>query len=192
MAIAVFLIAIAVAGCGSGGDGSTTAPTPATGESSSEQIAAGKIQKNGSKRLSQDKKKGPSARSQHSDGAGSGGGKTGSKSEGGQDKNRQAAKVKRKLAEACPKGMSEDSCRANIEGSLKAKQAKSTRVSDPKDCTKVMARSECEEVLEQQHVAEQESSGVNVDECLAHPTPHCEEVLREDLERQQSAQQAGG
>ena len=192
MAIAALLIIIAVAGCGSGGDGSTTATTSAVGEAPSEQIPGGRSQKNDSKRPSQSAKQGGSVRSGHSEGAGTGYKRAGSKPPGGSEESRHAAKVKRELAQACPKGMSEDNCRAYIKGSLKANQAKSTRVSDPKDCTKVMSRTGCEEVLEEQHAAEQESSGVNVDQCMAHPTTHCEEVLREDFERQQSAQQAGG
>jgi hypothetical protein len=99
--------------------------------------------------------------------------------------------VKRELAEACPKGMSEKGCQAYVEGSNAASTTKSTPVSDPGDCTEVMSKSECEELLEQQKAAAQDSGSVNVEECLAHPTRHCEEVLREDLERQQAAQAAG-
>jgi|GEM_PF-4284054 len=191
MVIFALLIALGAAGCGSGGDGSTTAPASASGESPSGQVATGKKQEVGSGPQGQGARKGNPARSRHSNKAARERGKVGSKPPRGSGADRHSARVKRKLAKACPKGMSENNCRAYVEGSLKANQAKSTHVSRPRDCTKVMSRSQCEELLEQQRAAEQESSGVNVDQCMAHPTPHCEEVLGEEIERQQAAQQAG-
>ncbi|HET7509961.1 MAG TPA: hypothetical protein VFJ65_06905 [Solirubrobacterales bacterium] len=90
--------------------------------------------------------------------------------------------------------MSENTCRDYIESSLEAeKGTNSTKVSGPHDCTQAMSRSQCEELLQQQkQAAAEEGSSVNVQQCMAHPTPHCEEVLREEIERQQAAQQAGG
>lgn len=90
--------------------------------------------------------------------------------------------------------MSENTCRDYIESSLEAeKGTNSTKVAGPHDCTQTMSRSQCEELLQQQkQAAAEEGSSVNVQQCMAHPTPHCEEVLREEIERQQAAQQAGG
>lgn len=189
LAIAAALLALVATGCGSGGD-STTAPdtTGSTPGSSSGSTAGGKestTSEDGSKKTAQGGSK---------TGDGGSKGNPGGKNVDSTASKRHSAKVKRKLKKACPKGMDENTCRDYIESSLEAeKGTNSTRVSGPGDCTKVMSRSECEELLQQQKQAAAEEGGsVNVEQCMAHPTPHCEEVLREEIERQQAAQQGGG
>lgn len=189
-ALAALLIALAVSGCGSSGESkTTTAPAGAGGPTptgSSESAADGKSPRASGKKWKQTTKAG-------SQGAGGGGGKSSRKQGSSTAKgNPSSTRVKRKLAKYCPKGMNRGACRAYIEGSAKTKGAPGSQISGPRDCTKVMSRAECEEVLSQQSQAGEEGSSVNVEQCMAHPTPHCEEVLREEIERQQAAQQAGG
>jgi hypothetical protein len=54
----------------------------------------------------------------------------------------------------------------------------STQVDRPQDCLEVMSKSECEEMLAAEQAARDHDESVNVEECIDHPTPHCEEVLR--------------
>ena len=190
LAIAAALVALAAYGCGSGGDSTTVSggATGSTSGSSSESTAGGKESSSpggGSKKTA-------GADAKTADG-GSPGKLDGKTAESTPEKG-HAARVKRKLKKACPKGMDENTCRAYIESSLEAeKGTNSTTVSGPHDCTQAMSRSQCEELLQQQkQAAAEEGSSVNVQQCMAHPTPHCEEVLREEIERQQAAQQAGG
>lgn len=198
LAIAATLIALVAAGCGSGGGDSTTAPGEVTGPTpgSGSGSTAGGRGSSASKEASTSEggsKKTAKAGSE-TNGGGPQGNANGEKGASKAEK-RHAAKVKRKLKKACPEGMDENTCRDYVESSLEAeKGTNSTRVSGPRDCTKVMSRAECEELLQQQKqaAAEEGSGSVNVEQCVAHPTPHCEEVLGEEAERQQAAQQAGG
>lgn len=188
LAVAATLAALAVSGCGSGGD-STTAPGGTTGStsSSSESTAGGKESSTsggGSKRTAGGDAKSAGGSPENADG----------KTADSKAEKRHAAKVERKLKKACPQGMDKNTCRDYIESSLEAeKGTNSTKVSGPHDCTQTMSRSQCEELLQQQkQAAANEGTSVNVQQCMAHPTPHCEEVLREEIEKQQAAQQAGG
>jgi len=190
LAIVAALVALAASGCGSGSDSTTVSggTTGSTSGSGSESTAGGKESStpgSGSKKTA-----GADAKPAGGGSAGKADGKTADST----PEKRHAAKVERKLKKACPKGMDKNTCRAYIESSLEAeKGTNSTRVSGPHDCTQTMSRSQCEELLQQQQqAATEEGSSVNVQQCMAHPTPHCEEVLREEIERQQAAQQAGG
>lgn len=193
-AIAVLLLAFAVSGCGSSDGGDATTPTAAEGAASGPTGGGSGADESGPDSGEEAKKsKARSDSGKTADGK-SEKEKTGAKQGDEGSGDSRSAEVKRKLAKACPQGMDEKTCRRYIEASLAAKEGDSntTRVSGPEDCVEVMSRAECEELLAQQKQAEEESSTVNTEECMKNPTPRCEEVLREDLERQQAAGQAGG
>jgi hypothetical protein len=189
---AVLLLACAAIGCGSGGEGTTTMPAAAvTGEeAASGASSGGGPSGRGAGKASEGDGKRPKAgaRSKHA-GAGrpkaSGNGKQGESSP-------HSAKVKRKLTKYCPRGTSKEECQGLVEGFLETQDAKSTQVAEPQDCTKAMSRSQCEELLRQQkQAAARETSSVDVQQCMDHPTPQCEEALRPVFEQQIAAQQAG-
>lgn len=194
LATALLLLAFVVAGCGSSdGDESTTPAAAEEVTSGSSGGSSGPDESGPDSNGETKKSKGQSDSGKDADGKSEKekpGGKQGDEDSG----NSRSAEIKRKLAKACPKGMDEKTCRRYIEASLEEKEGGSntTRVSGPEDCVEVMSRAECEELLAQQKQAEEESSTVNTEECMKNPTPRCEEILREDLERQQAAQQAGG
>jgi hypothetical protein len=102
------------------------------------------------------------------------------------------AKIERKLKESCPPDVDAASCEAMVEGFL-ATQGKSSShpVEKPGDCTRSMSREECEATLRAQKESEGNYS-VDVEECLADPTPRCEEVLRPLFEQQRAAESSGG
>jgi hypothetical protein len=54
-----------------------------------------------------------------------------------------------------------------------------------------MSRAECEEVLAAQRAAAEAGASIDVRECVQHPTPRCEEILRPILEAQRAAMQGG-
>jgi hypothetical protein len=101
-------------------------------------------------------------------------------------------KVERKLKEQCPPDADAASCEALVEGFLAAKGESTGRaVDEPGDCTQAMSKEECEKTLKAQKASEGNYS-VDVEECLADPTPRCEEVLRPLFEQQQAAEASGG
>jgi hypothetical protein len=188
LVLAATLLALVVSGCGSGGDDSTTAPAPTGPTSGSdsgatpggkEPTTAGSGQKAarraGSKTVEGDSRRNP-----------------GGKDVDSKPGKRHSAKVKRKLTKYCPQGTSKEECEGLVEGFLETQDAKSAQVAEPQDCTKAMSRSQCEELLrEQQQAAAREGSPVDVQQCMEHPTPECEEALRPVFEQQIAAQQAG-
>ena len=101
-------------------------------------------------------------------------------------------KVERKLKERCPPDADAASCEALVEGFLAAKgKSTGSEVDEPADCTQAMSEEECERTLKAQKASEGNYS-VDVEKCLANPTPRCEEVLRPLFEQQQAAEQSGG
>jgi hypothetical protein len=101
-------------------------------------------------------------------------------------------KVERKLKEQCPPDADMASCEALVQGFLAAKgKSTGSAVDEPGDCTQAMSKGECEKTLKAQKASEGNYS-VDVEECLADPTPRCEEVLRPLFEQQQTAEASGG
>ncbi len=100
--------------------------------------------------------------------------------------------AERKLKEHCPPDADTASCEALVEGFLAAKgKSTGSAVNEPGDCTQAMSEEECERTLKAQKASEGNYS-VDVEECLANPTPRCEEVLRPLFEQQQAAEASGG
>lgn len=190
--VSVLLLACTATGCGSGGEGTATAPAAAvTEEEAAPGASSGDGQSGGKagKVANDDAKK-----SKPHSGAASEAGRRRSSGEGnrGDGSSSHSAQVKRKLTKYCPQGTSKEECEGLVEGFLETQDAASAQVAQPQDCTKAMSRSQCEELLGKQHqAAASEGSSVDVQECMEHPTPECEEALRPVFEQQIAAQQTG-
>ena len=120
--------------------------------------------------------------------------KPGSAATPGDDGSRSARreKAERKLKEHCPPDADKASCEALVEGFLAAKgESSGHAVNEPGECTQAMSEEECERTLKAQKASEGNYS-VDVEECLADPTPRCEEVLRPLFEQQQAAETSDG
>lgn len=190
--IAILLLACTAIGCGSSGGDTATTPTAAAVQ---EEAASGTSSGGGQgSRGGSETSKGGSKKSKAHAGAGNQAGRSRGSGKGkrGDGASPHSAKVKRKLAKYCPPGTSKEECEGLVEGFLEKQDAKSTQVAKPQDCTKAMSRSQCEELLrKQQQAAAGEGSSVDVQQCMEHPTPQCEEALRPVFEQQLAAQQAG-
>jgi hypothetical protein len=82
--------------------------------------------------------------------------------------------------------------RATCVEMAKPPKGRSVRFDEPADCLKAMSRKQCEELAAAQRAAQGNGEGVDVDECMENPTPHCEEVLRPVYEEQAAASRGGG
>lgn len=194
MVPAIAAAAVLLAGCGSGNDATT-----ANGEPGAGVAAAGGMESHGTPAQPD---RGPvdgAGKQRREDGADAKQGRSEDKkaSRGPaqpEDTSRPArrAKIERKLKESCPPDVDEASCEAMVEGFL-ASRGKSTghAVEKPSDCTRSMSKEECEATLRAQKESEGNYS-VDVEECLANPTPRCEEVLRPLFEQQRAAESSGG
>jgi hypothetical protein len=191
--LAIGAAGILIAGCGSGDE--TTAATERTSAKAERNSGEGQEMKGGPGRPPTDRDGGQPGK----------GDKSGNEAAHGQvadpasgetagDDDLRAArrdKVERKLEEQCPPDADAASCEALVEGFLGAKgKSTGSEVDEPGDCTQAMSREECEKTLEAQKASEGNYS-VDVEKCLANPTPRCEEVLRPFFEQQQAAEASG-
>jgi hypothetical protein len=94
----------------------------------------------------------------------------------------------RRWRKICPKGLTRAECRAAAREL--AQPSPSHTMDDPRDCLATMSKEQCES-LAKAVAGTQTGGSVNVEECVKHPTPHCEEVLRPALEAMYAAHQAG-
>lgn len=172
---AALLIAAALAvGCGSGDEPPAAEGTAARAPETADRGNDGEAQRPGSRPEANAEARAHEKRARE---------------EPGQDRNSQRAPVRRterdvgdaprdaavrEAANACLERFGRATCAAMTERPT----APSTRAERPQDCLEAMSKSECEEILAAEQAARDRGESVNVEECIDHPTPHCEEVLR--------------
>jgi hypothetical protein len=194
--LAIGTAGILLAGCGSGDEATSATERTSAEAAAPDSGGEGPERKSGPSRAPADRDGGQSGKSNKSGkeaghGQATDPGSADTPGEGGSTSARRE-KAERKLKEHCPPDADKASCEALVEGFL-ASKGKSTgsAVNEPSDCTQAMSEEECERTLKAQKASEGNYS-VDVEECLADPTPRCEEVLRPLFEQQQAAEASGG
>lgn len=186
----MILLMLGAAGCGS--DDGTTVQGSAAGPSTSAGPEEAEQQSDESggaagRKARRDSGDGPEAgRNGQANGAGKA-----ERADGRDANSAQRQQVKRKLEQECPPDADDASCEAMVDGFIAGRgDSKGKPLNDPEDCTQTRSKQECERDLRAQKAAE-DTYSVDVEECLADPTPRCEAVLRPLFEQQQAAEEAG-
>jgi hypothetical protein len=193
---AIAAAGILLAGCGSGDETTSATERTSAEVATPDSGGEGQEKKSGPNRAPADRDGGQSGKSNKS-GKKAGHGQAadpGSVDTPGDDGSTSARreKAERKLKEHCPPDADKASCEVLVEGFLAAKgKSAGHAVDEPGECTQAMSEEECERTLKAQKASEGNYS-VDVEECLADPTPRCEEVLRPLFEQQQAAEASGG
>lgn len=196
LAALTLTFALAAFGCGSGGDSSTSTEVKGASPDSRGVADAGDVQSKQAQASSPKQAARSKAGGRRTAAGGPGtDSPAGSPAQGRKGQTRtpaQQAAIERQVAESCPTAADLRQCEALVKGAKQAKSSPSYAVSEPEDCVNAMSREECEATYrEQKEAAESAGPGVNVQACLANPTPECEAVVRPIVERQRAAEEAG-
>lgn len=173
---ALLIAALLAVGCGSGGDGTTTVSTDRSDEQPQPRSANRPSAKEHGVAPGATAQSGGQHRPSGDENA-EAGPPPGSAAHGTSE---VASAADRTAVRSCLARFGRAACKEMV----KEGAAPATPIEEPSDCLKAMSRERCEELAAAQGAAERHGDSVNLEECIEHPTPECEAILRPILEAQ--------